>query len=691
MTSCNSSDKLNYPETLREDVVDNYFGKEVSDPYRWLEKDTSAATEAWVVEQNKLTYSYLENIKFRDALKNRITELMNYPKYGTPFKKNGKYYFYKNDGLQNQSILYRLNSLDDEAEILLDPNELSADGTVALSQVSFSNNGKYMAYSIARSGSDWNEIYVMNLSTKQLLPDVIKWVKFSGIAWHGDGFYYSAYDAPIAGMEYSNKNEYHKVFYHQVGTDQKADRIIFENKDFPLRNCVASVSDDEQYLYISETESTSGNSLYVKDLKKPNSKLTQIAPGFRHDYSVVDNINGKIYVLTNWGASKQRLMEIDPSKPQQNDWKVIIPETVDVIESASIIGGKIVAIYMIDAIHHAYAYDLTGQKEYEVKLPTLGSLSSFSGNKSDSEAFYSFTSYTYPPTIFRIDISKNESTLFRASEASFNPADFISEQLFYESKDGKMIPMTITYKRGLLKNGKNPVMLYGYGGFNISLNPSFNVMRIPFIEQGGIYVVANLRGGGEYGEEWHKAGTKLNKQNVFDDFIAAAEFLIREGFTSPDKLAINGGSNGGLLVGATMTQRPELFAAAIPEVGVLDMLRYHKFTIGWAWATDYGTSEESKEMFEYLKGYSPLHNVKAGVKYPATMIMTGDHDDRVVPAHSFKFAATLQHANDGSYPSLIRIDVNAGHGAGKPIGKIIDAQTDLWSFVMHHLGMNPQF
>lgn len=691
MTACNTQPKLNYPDTAREDVSDTYFGTEVAEPYRWLENDTSAATEAWVVAQNELTYSYLDDIKFRPGLKERLTKIYDYPKYGSPFKKNDKYYFYKNDGLQNQSVLYSQASLDAEPEVLLDPNKLSDDGTVALSQIAFSNNGKYLAYSIARSGSDWNEIYIMDLATKTLLKDVIKWVKFSGIAWQADGFYYSAYDAPVAGKEFSNKNEYHKIYFHKVGDAQTADKLVFENKKFPLRNCGAAVTDDEKYLVISETESTSGNSLHIKDLSKPNAPLVTLEAGFENDYGVVDHVNGKLYVLTNWKASNQQLMEVDPVKPARENWKTILPETENVLEGVSILGGKIVAEYLQDAANHVYTYDFTGKKLAEVALPAIGTVGGFSGDKDDNEAFYTFTSFTFPPTIYRYDVAQNKSEVFRKTEVNFNPEDYVSEQQFYTSKDGTKVPMFITYKKGIKKDGKNPLMLYGYGGFNISLNPSFSVARIPFLEQGGIYVVANIRGGGEYGEKWHKAGTKMQKQNVFDDFIGAAEYLIAQKYTSPEKLAINGGSNGGLLIGACMTQRPELFAVAIPEVGVLDMLRYQKFTIGWAWATDYGTSEESKEMFEYLKAYSPLHNVKEGVKYPATMVMTGDHDDRVVPAHSFKFAATLQHANTGNYPSLIRIDTKAGHGAGKPIAKVIDAQADMWAFVMYNLGMKPKF
>lgn len=691
MTSYTSAKKIKYPKTTKENVVDTYFGVEVKEPYRWLENDTSKATAAWVKEQNKVTGDYLNQIPFKNDLKKRLTSLMNYPKYGSPFKKNGKYYFFKNNGLQNQSVLYCQKDLNSQPEVVLDPNTFSTDGTVALSSVEFSKDGKYLGYCIARSGSDWNEIFVIDMQTGKLLTDHIMWSKSSGISWKGDGFYYSAFDAPEAGKEYSTKNEYEKIYYHTVGQPQTADKLIYEDKEHALRECYASLTDDERFLFISVTETTSGNGLLMKDLSDPNAKFVELAPGFNNDYYVIDQVNGKLYLQTNWKAPKNRLMEIDPANPARENWKEILPETSDVLESTSIIGGKIIADYMKDASNHLYAYDLSGKKLYEIKLPTLGSVGALSGDKESNEAFYVFTSYTFPPTIYRFDAAKNTSEVFRKAEVSFNSDDYVSEQVFYTSKDGTKVPMSITYKKGMKKDGKNPLMLYGYGGFNISLNPSFSIARVPFLENGGIYVVANLRGGGEYGEAWHLAGTKMKKQNVFDDFIAAAEYLIANGYTSSKKLAIDGGSNGGLLVGACMTQRPDLYAVAIPEVGVLDMLRYHKFTIGWSWTSDYGNSEENKEMFEYLKGYSPLHNVKAGVKYPATMVMTGDHDDRVVPAHSFKFAATLQEANKTNIPTLIRVDSKAGHGAGKPVGKVIEAQTDMWSFVMWNLGMKPKF
>lgn len=686
MHSCTHRPAIQYPETRKDTITDTYWGVEVADPFRWLENDRSDETMAWVAEQNKVTYAYLEQIPFRESLRERLTELHNYPRYGSPRKLNNKYYFFKNDGLQNQSVLYELDSLNADPKVLLDPNLLSDDGTVALSRTSFSPDGKYLAYSIARSGSDWNEIFVMEIATRKMLSDHIKWVKFSGIAWHGNGFYYSAYSEPEKGSKFSGKNEFHKVYYHELGQKQSQNKIVFQNKEHALRNCFASVTEDQKYLFIYESESTSGNSVWIKDLSKPNDRLKLIAPGFATDFNVVGHFNGKVYVFTNYKAPKMQLMAFDPAKPELENWYTVIPEREHVLETASIIGAKLFVRYMKDASHHLYVFNTEGQELYEVDLPTIGTVN-ITGLENDNEAFYTFTSYTFPPTIYRYDVAANKAEIFRSSEVSFNPEDYVSEQIFYTSKDGTKVPMSIIYKKGMKRNGKNPTMLYGYGGFNISLLPGFNVSRIPFLERGGIYAIANIRGGGEYGEYWHKSGTKMQKQNVFDDFIAAAEYLIAEKYTSPKRLAINGGSNGGLLVGAVMTQRPELFAVAIPEVGVLDMLRYHKFTIGWAWATDYGTVDESKEMFEYLIGYSPLHNLKPGTDYPATLITTGDHDDRVVPAHSFKFAAALQEANSGKKPTLIRIDINAGHGAGKPISKIIDAQTDVWSFVMFNLGM----
>ena len=679
--------QLTYPETAKTDVVDTYFGTSVSDPYRWLENDTSAQTAAWVAAQNKVTGEYLSKIPFRDALLRRLTAVADYEKIGAPAKKHGKYYFYKNDGLQNQSVLYVQDSLDGEARVMLDPNKLSADGTVALTGTSFSHDGKYMAYTISRSGSDWTEIYVIDTATGQLLDDHIVWAKFTGAAWCGDGFYYSAYDAPEAGKEYSNVNENHKIYYHKIGTPQSADRLVYENKAYPKRFYSASVSDDETLLFVYESGDGAGNALYVKDLTKPDAPLTAMATDMRYQYYPVETIDGKTFIFTNYGAPKGRIMATTAAKPAQKDWTEVVAEGQSVLSGVQVIGGKLLLTYDKDVANHAYVYSLDGKMEHEVKLPGLGSVG-FSGDKDDRECFFTFTSFTIPGAVYRYDIGQNTYSLLRAPKVDFDSDGFITEQVFYPSKDGTRIPMFLTYKKGLKRDGRNPVYLYGYGGFNISLNPGFSSSRIPFLENGGIYAQANLRGGGEYGEEWHQAGTKMRKQNVFDDFIAAAEWLIKNGYTAKDKLAIVGGSNGGLLVGACMTQRPDLFRVAVPQVGVMDMLRYHKFTIGWNWASDYGTSDDSKEMFEYLKSYSPLHNLKKGTRYPATLVTTADHDDRVVPAHSFKFAATLQECNDGTNPTLIRIDSKAGHGAGKPMSKVLEEQADIYGFIMYNLGMN---
>lgn len=685
--ACNPKSKIVYPETVKDNTVDTYFGTEIADPYRWLENDTSQATAAWVEAQNKVTFGYLDKIPFRAKLKEELTNLTDYEKYGSPYKKNGKYYFFKNNGLQNQSVFYVQETLDSEPKVVLDPNKLSDDGTVALSSISFSKDGKYLAYSISRSGSDWSEIYVIDLTSGQLLEDKILWAKFSGAAWKGDGFYYSAYDAPTAGKEFSNVNENHKIYYHKLGSPQSKDRLTYQNPKYPKRFYTASVSEDQRVLFIYESGAGRGNALFMQDLTKNDAPVVQLADNLDNTYSPIEVIGDRILFFTNDGASKYRIMEASVSAPQFKDWKELVPESEAVLSGAEIIGRKLILTYDKDASNHSYIYGLDGKEISEIKLPTLGSVG-FSGDKDDNEAFFVFTSFTFPTSIYRFDVEKNTSELYRAPKVNFKPEDFDTEQIFYTSKDGTKVPMFLVYKKGLKRDGKNPVLLYGYGGFNISLNPGFSTSRIPFLENGGIYVQANLRGGGEYGEEWHIAGTKMQKQNVFDDFIAAVEHLIAEKYTSPEKLAIMGGSNGGLLVGACMNQRPDLFKVAIPQVGVMDMLRYHKFTIGWNWASDYGTSEDSKEMFEYLKSYSPLHTLKPNTKYPATLITTADHDDRVVPAHSFKFAAALQAVNDGTNPTLIRIETKAGHGAGKPIAKIIDEQADIYSFIMYNLGMN---
>lgn len=686
MTSWAQQRKLLYPQTTKVDTVDVYFGVKVPDPYRWLENDTSAATAAWVQAQRKVTNGYLSKIPFRGNLLKRLTELANYEKISLPSKKHGKYIFSKNDGLQNQSVVYMQDALNGVPRVFLDPNKLSTDGTVALQGLSFSKDAKYAAYLISRSGSDWMEIYVMDAVTGRLLDDHIKWVKFSDAAWQGDGFYYSAYDSPVQGKELSNVNENHKVYYHKLDTSQSEDKLVYQNSKYPRRFYTSSLDEDETMQFLYESGDGRGNALYVKDLSKPDAEFRLMASNMDYSYSPVEVFNGKIYIYTTYNAPKGRVMVTDINKPKLKDWTELIPESKNVLSSVSIIGGKLFLTYDKDAANHAFVYGLDGTQIQEIKLPSLGSVA-FSGEKNDKECFFSFTSFTIPGATYKYDMDKNTYELFRAPKVKFNANDFVTEQIFFASKDGTKVPMFLTYKKNLKKDGKNPVLLYGYGGFGISMNPGFSVSRIPFLENGGIYVQVNLRGGSEYGEEWHIAGTKMQKQHVFDDFIAAAEYLIKEKYTNKNKVAILGGSNGGLLVGACMTQRPDLFKVAVPEVGVMDMLRYHKFTIGWNWASDYGTSQDSKEMFEYLKGYSPLHNLKPGVKYPATMVTTADHDDRVVPAHSFKFAATLQACNKGNNPTIIRIDSKAGHGGGKPMTKVLEEQTDTYGFIMYNLGM----
>ncbi len=686
MVSC-TDQKIEYPLTKKVDVSDNYFGTEVEDPYRWLEDDNSEETAEWVKAQNEVTFAYLEKLPYREEIRARLTELMNYPRYSTPFKEAGKYYFFKNDGLQNQSVLYMTEILGGEPVEVLDPNKLSEDGTVALSGVEISDDGKFMVYKIARSGSDWNEIFVKNLETGNLLEDHIEWVKFSGIDWYDGGFFYSAYDKPETGSELSNANEYHKIYYHKLGTAQTVDKLIYEDKEHPKRNCYAGVTEDNRFLFVSTSETTSGNALSVKDMSRKGSELVPVVTTFDNDFNVIGNIGDELFALTNCDAPKYKLIRFNLKNQGKENWTEIIPEKENVLQWAGFAGGKIVALYMQDAHSVMEVYNYDGTSDYEIKLPGIGSVGSFSGKKEDPVAFYNYTSFNTPGEIYKFDFTTKKSSLHYRPEVKFDPDDFEVKQEFYASKDGTKIPMFIVHKKGLRLNGKNPALLYGYGGFNISITPSFSTTRLAFFENGGVYAVANLRGGGEYGEEWHLAGTKMNKQNVFDDFIAAAEYLIDQKYTSSDKLAIMGGSNGGLLIGAVLNQRPDLFRVAFPQVGVMDMLRYHKFTIGWAWAGDYGTSEDSKEMFEYLYRYSPYHTIIKGGKYPAVLAGTADHDDRVVPAHTFKYIARLQEYNAGKLPVLVRIDVKAGHGAGKPTAKVIDEYTDLWSFLFYHLGM----
>ncbi len=675
---------LQYPKADKDGTVDEYFGVEVADPYRWLENDTSAQTAAWVEAENKVTNAFLQKIPIREKLLKRMTELVNYEKIGAPRKRHGKWYYYRNNGLQNQYVMYVMDELGGEPRVFLDPNALSDDGTVALKGVFFSNNGKWAAYSISRSGSDWQEFYVIDLATGKLTDDHVEWAKFSGAAWQGDGFYYSAYDSPAEGLEFSNVNEGMKICYHKIGTPQSEDVVFYQNPTQPKRFYTVETNEDETLMYLYESGAGAGNNLFVRDLRRPNSLFIQMTDNMDYQYSPIYDEDDKIYIYTNYGAPKGRIMTADINKPGVSQWREFIPEQKSVLNGVDVINHQLILNYSQDACDHAFVYGLDGKMRHEVKLPMPGSVG-FTGSKDGEECFYAFSSLTMPATIYRYDMDKNESTLYAQPNIKFRQQDYESQQLFFVSKDGTRVPMFITYKKGMKRNGKNPVLLYGYGGFNISLGPNFSAMRIPFLEQGGIYAQVNLRGGGEYGEEWHVAGTKMQKQNVFDDFIAAAEYLIGENYTSKQKLAIVGGSNGGLLVGACMTQRPDLFRVAVPEVGVMDMLRYHKFTIGWNWASDYGTSEDSKEMFEYLKAYSPLHNLKKGVSYPATLVTTADHDDRVVPAHSFKFAATLQECHAGTTPVLIRIDTKAGHGGGKPLAKVLEEQADIYSFILYNM------
>jgi prolyl oligopeptidase len=693
MASCfQNVNHFNYPQARTVDTVDTYFGHEVADPYRWLEDDTSKETKEWINAENKITFGYLNKIPFRQQLEDHLTKIWNYPKYGVPFKKGDNYFFYKNDGVQNQSVLYITPDMAAEAEVLLDPNTLSDDGTVALAAMGVSKAGKYLAYSTASGGSDWNEIYVMQIEGRKMLDDHIKWVKFSGISWWKDGFFYSAYDAPNEVDVLSGQNRFHKVFYHKLGTDQKSDVLIFNDNKHPLRNFYAYLTEDKSFLMISESESTSGNSLYaakITDIETLDFKL--ICKGFDNDYNVIDNVEDQLIVKTNFEAPKGKLMFVDFDNPDESEWTDLVSEKEDVLQTAGIVGGKLFVQYLKDASSKAYFYDLKGNYLNELDLPSIGTLSGFNGEKDEDIAFYGFTSFTYPSSVYMYNLKTSTSSLFKKSDVDFNPEDYETKQVFYKSKDGTRIPMFIIHKKDIVLDGKNPCLLYAYGGFNISLTPSFSISRLAFLEQGGVYAMANLRGGGEYGEEWHEAGTKMKKQNVFDDFVYAARYLFENKYTYEDKLAIAGGSNGGLLIGACMTQHPDMFKVAIPMVGVMDMLRYHNFTIGWAWAADYGRSDDSEGMFNYLFAYSPLHNIRRGVEYPATLAITADHDDRVVPAHTFKFMATLQANDGGKNPVLVRIETRAGHGAGKPTAKQIEEAADIYSFIMFNLGMEPVF
>ena len=677
---------MNYPVTTKTDVFDTYFGTKINDPYRWLEDDRSAETKAWVEAENKVTQGYLSGIPFRGDIKKRLETLWNYEKFTAPFKEGLYTYFYKNDGLQNQYVLYRQKDKN-KPEVFLDPNSFSKDATTSLAGIEFTKDGSLVAYQISEGGSDWRKVIVLNTSDKSVVGDTLMDVKFSGLSWKGnEGFYYSSYDKPKEGSQLSGLTQYHKLYFHAIGTSQKEDKLIFGGDQTPRRYIGGGLTEDQRFLVITAAVSTTGNELYIQDLSKPGSAIINVVSNYKGDHSVIDNQGDKLYLFTNHNAPNYRVVTVDASNPAPENWKDLIKETENVL-NVSTAGGKIFASYLKDATSLVMQYDMDGNLERTVTLPGVGSASGFSAKKTEKELYYTFTSYIYPPTIFKYNIASGQSIEYKKAGVEFDPSQFVSKQVFYTSKDGTKIPMIITHKKGIELNGKNPTLLYGYGGFSVSLTPAFSTSNIILLEQGGIYAVPNLRGGGEYGEKWHLAGTKMQKQNVFDDFIAAAEYLISNNYTSKDYLAIAGGSNGGLLVAAVMSQRPELFKVAFPAVGVLDMLRYNKFTAGAGWAYDYGTAEDSKEMFDYLLKYSPYHALKPGVSYPATLITTADHDDRVVPAHSFKFAARLQEYHKGASPALIRIETNAGHGAGKPTGKIIEEQADKWAFMLYNMGL----
>jgi len=678
-----------YPETKKTDQVDMYFGTEVPDPYRWLEDDRSEETENWVIEQNKVTFGYLDQIPFRDALNKRLTSLWNYEKVGSPFKEGDYTYYYKNDGLQNQYVVYRYKTGEDPAssEVFLDPNTFTQDGTTSLGSLSFSEDGKTAAYSVSEGGSDWRKVIVINTESLAIIEDTLIDIKFSGISWKAnEGFYYSSYEKP-KGSELSAKTDQHRVFYHKLGTKQAEDVLIYGGTPEEKHRYISAwVTEDNRYLLVTASVSTSGNKLFIKDLTQENSSFITVLDHTQSDSYVIENVGSRLYIVTNLDAPNEKVVTVDAADPAPENWVDFIPETEHVLNVSSA-GGNFFAKYMVDALSKVVQYDYDGNKVRDIELPGIGTVRGFSAKKEEPEVYYSFTNYVTPGSIYKYNIAEGSSELYNKPTIDFNPAEYESKQVFYHSKDSTKVPMIITYKKGIELDGTNPTILYGYGGFNISITPSFSISNAVWMEQGGVYAVANLRGGGEYGKAWHDAGTQMKKQNVFDDFIAAAEYLIDNKFTSSDHLAISGRSNGGLLVGATMTQRPDLIKVALPGVGVLDMLRYHTFTAGAGWAYDYGTSEDSKEMFDYLNGYSPVHNVKPGTAYPATMVTTGDHDDRVVPAHSFKFAAELQDKQAGSNPVLIRIETDAGHGAGKPTSKRIAESADIMAFVFYNLGI----
>ena len=689
-----AAQSLQYPITRTVDHLDTYHGVRIADPYRWLEDDTSAETGAWVEAQNKVTFAYLEKIPYRAQLTKRLNALYNYAKFSSPSRKGEYYFFSKNDGLQNQSVLYIQKGLNGTPEVLIDPNTWSEDGTFRLMGYAASKDGKLLTYGVSRSGSDWQEYRVLDLTTRKLLEDKIEWVKVSNIAWRGNGFYYSRYPTPAKGKELSSINEDHMVYYHRIGTPQSADELVFRDEKNPQRFHTLTTTEDERFAVLDVSDrgtGKQGNAVFVQDHSKSGSKFTPLIPAIGDDtYNVLESVRGELLVFTDNNAPNGRVVRIDPAKPEPANWKVILPEKPDTIDSIAVAGGKVIATYMKDVASKAYVHNLEGAFENEVELPGLGSVSGFGGNMDDSSLFYTFTSFTYPTSIFRYEVAARKSSLFRAPTIpGLDTNLFETRQVFFTSKDGAKVPMFLVHKKGLSLDGNNPTLMYGYGGFNIATTPGFNSLRIALLEQGFVYASVNMRGGSEYGEAWHDAGTKLKKQNVFDDFIAGAEWLIANKYTNPSKLAAQGGSNGGLLVGAVINQRPDLFRVAIPQVGVMDMLRFHKFTIGWNWIADYGSSDNAEE-FTALRAYSPLHNIKPGGTYPATLVTTADHDDRVVPAHSFKYAATLQKLASPENPVLIRIDTKSGHGASN-VTKQIEATADIYAFIMHNLGVTPKF
>lgn len=692
LLSCETPEKkemkkgLTYPDTRRDaTVVDDYFGTQVPDPYRWLENDTSEETGLWVKAQNEVTNGYLAQIPYREKIANRYEELMNYPKLSSPRKVGDYYFFYKNDGLQNQAVIYYKKGMDGEQQVFIDPNKLSKDGTIAIGISGASDDDKYISYIKSEAGSDWSEIHVREVATNKEMTDVIQWVKFSGVNWFNDGFFYSRYPISDEATKYSAANENHQIYYHKIGEPQKNDKLIYADPENPKMYHYMSNTEDDEYSILYKQNGTEGSELRFRKADSEADFKTLI-PGYENKSGVVDFIDGKFLVRTNVDAPNYRLVAINPNNVAKENWTDIIAESDNLLESVSTGGGKMYATYLMSATNRIFEMDYDANNKREIELPAPGSAGGFYGKREATELFYSFTSFTYPSTIFRYDIATGKSEVFYQPELAFDPSAYEAKQVFFKSKDGTDVPMFIVHKKGLKLDGTNPTLIYGYGGFNISLSPSFSTSNIVLLENGGVYAMVNLRGGGEFGEDWHKAGMKMKKQNVFDDFIAGAEFLIKEGYTSKEKLALEGGSNGGLLVGACMAQRPDLYAVALPHVGVMDMLRYHKFTVGYGWTPEYGSSEDSKEMFEYLKGYSPLHTLKEGTEYPATMVFTADHDDRVVPAHSFKFAAELQSKHTGANPVVIRIEEKAGHGAGKPTAKVIEEQADRWAFMFWNMG-----